>query len=374
MNKNTFIIFLIFLLVSNCILAQKIEIGFKTFLDYSVRETSGLLFINNTFWTHNDSGDKPFLYQIDTANGQILNTKEILNAKNIDWEDICKSDSHIYIGDIGNNNGTRSIFQIYFFEKEKLFDSDKKIAARKIEFYFDSTFYVPFTSPQKRKTNFDCESLIYFNENLYIFTKNWGNKKTYLFSIPAKEGLHKAEFIDSLDVDALICGADISEDKSTIALIGYKFGVPANSVLVLLSYFYSESFFSGKIEYFSLKKLKAHQTEGICFVTRDIVLISNEEFYGNKTSLNEINISRTLTRNLETENSYLKRHGLLFIRIKNPKRYNLNIYNAKNEELKFIRKNTDSGIGIYSSEIIFPSKIKIILSKKRYMFIGNFNN
>ncbi|MFQ3676153.1 MAG: T9SS C-terminal target domain-containing protein [Endomicrobiia bacterium] len=333
MNKNTFLIFFIFLLVSNCIFAQKIEIGFKTFLDYSVSETSGLLFINNTFWTHNDSGDKPFLYQIDTANGKILTTKEIVNAKNVDWEDICKSDSHIYIGDIGNNNGTRNIFQIYFFETEKLLGNDNRIMAQKIEFYYDSTFYVPFTSSQKRKTNFDCESLIYFNDSLYLFTKNWGNKKTYLFSIPAKEGLHKAEFIDSLDVDALICGADISEDKSTIALIGYKFGVPANSVLVLLSDFNSDNFFSGKIEYFSLKKLKAHQTEGICFVTRDILLISNEEFYGNKPSLREINISMTLTRNLETSNSYLKRPGFLFIRIKNPKRYNLNMYNAKNEKL-----------------------------------------
>lgn len=374
MNKNIFLIFFIFLLVSNCIFAQKIEIGFKTFIDYSVRETSGLLYSDGSFWTHNDSGNKALLYKIDTANGKILTTKEIVNAKNIDWEDICKSDSHIYIGDIGNNNGTRNIFQIYFFEIEKLFGNDNIIMAKKIEFYYDSTFYVPFTSSQKRKTNFDCESLIYYNENFYIFTKNWGNKKTYLFSIPAKEGLHKAEFIDSLDVDALICGADISEDKNTIALIGYKFGVPANSVLVLLSDFNSENFFSGKIEYFSLKKLKAHQTEGICFVSRDILLISNEEFYGNNPSLHEINISRTLTRNLETANSYLKRPFFLFIEIKNPKKYKLNLYNAKNEELKFTRKNTGSGIGIYSSEIIFPDKVKIILSKKSYMFIGNFNN
>ena len=374
MNKNTLSIFIIFLLVFNCILAQKIEISFKTFLDNSVRETSGLLYTNGTFWTHNDSGDKVFLYQIDTVNGKVIRTKEILNAKNIDWEDICKSESHIYIGDIGNNNGTRNIFQIYFFEIEKLLDNDNRIMTKKIEFYYDSTFYVPFSSPQKRKTNFDCESLIYFNKNLYLFTKNWGNRKTYLFSIPAKEGLHKAAIIDSLDIDALICGSDISEDKSTIALIGYKFGVPANSVLILISDFNSENFFSGKIEYFSIKKLKAHQTEGICFVSRDTLLISNEEFYGNKPSLREINISRTLTRNLETANSYLKRPYFLFIRIKNPKKYTLNMYNAKNEELKFTRKNTDCGIGIYSSEIIFSDKVKIILSKKRYMFIGNFNN
>lgn len=36
-----------------------------------INETSGLIFLENKIITHNDSGNEPILYEIDSINGQI---------------------------------------------------------------------------------------------------------------------------------------------------------------------------------------------------------------------------------------------------------------------------------------------------------------
>src|SRR5690606_14700262 len=75
-------------------------------------ETSGLLFYNNTFITHTDSGGKAELYEVNPTTGAITRTVEITNATNGDWEDIAQDSTHIYIGDIGNNSGDRTDLKI----------------------------------------------------------------------------------------------------------------------------------------------------------------------------------------------------------------------------------------------------------------------
>ena len=45
--------------------------------------------------------------------GTILRTISIANASNIDWEDLAENDTHLFIADIGNNNGNRQDLKIY---------------------------------------------------------------------------------------------------------------------------------------------------------------------------------------------------------------------------------------------------------------------
>src|SRR4026209_2890410 len=86
-----------------------------TIKDKSVNESSGLVASRTTpgmYWTHNDSGDGPFIYAFDTA-GDTRGIFRVTGAQALDWEDIAAgpgpqaNKSYLYIGDIGDNNDAR---------------------------------------------------------------------------------------------------------------------------------------------------------------------------------------------------------------------------------------------------------------------------
>ena len=89
-------------------------------LEDEIQETSGLLFVGDELWTHNDSGNENRLYQLDTMTGAVLREVLIANAENEDWEDITQDNQYIYIGDFGNNEGTRTDLRIYRILKSSL--------------------------------------------------------------------------------------------------------------------------------------------------------------------------------------------------------------------------------------------------------------
>ena len=82
-------------------------------LESTVDESSGLLFLGGRLITHNDSGGEASLYEIDPPTGTVIRTVQIQGAANRDWEDIAMDDTYIYIGDFGNNSGTRRDLRIY---------------------------------------------------------------------------------------------------------------------------------------------------------------------------------------------------------------------------------------------------------------------
>jgi hypothetical protein len=92
-----------------------------TIKDKSVAESSGLVAsrtMPGAYWTHNDSGDGPFIYAFDTR-GNTFGTFRVNGAQARDWEDIAAGPgpqpnrSYLYIGDIGDNDGVRSEVIVY---------------------------------------------------------------------------------------------------------------------------------------------------------------------------------------------------------------------------------------------------------------------
>src|SRR3712207_6165966 len=80
-----------------------------------VKESSGLELApdETAFWTHADSGNPPKIYRVNTA-GKLLQTYDIPNTTNLDWEDLAKDNQgYLYIGDFGNNSNTRKDLRIY---------------------------------------------------------------------------------------------------------------------------------------------------------------------------------------------------------------------------------------------------------------------
>ena len=94
----------------------------------SISESSGLVASRLTpgaYWTHNDSGDGPFIYSINTR-GESLGIFRVNGAQARDWEDISigpgpKPDkSYLYIGDIGDNYDSRASVVVYRVEEPAL--------------------------------------------------------------------------------------------------------------------------------------------------------------------------------------------------------------------------------------------------------------
>jgi hypothetical protein len=114
----------------------------------------------DVLWALNDSGD-PVIYALD-ANGGVTGHVRLTGAKVEDWEAIavgpCGSGSCLYVGDIGDNNGTRKQITIYrVAEPAPMGDSS---AAAEV---FHATYP---DGPQ------DAESLVLTSDgSLYIVTK-----------------------------------------------------------------------------------------------------------------------------------------------------------------------------------------------------------
>ncbi|UGS21901.1 T9SS type A sorting domain-containing protein [Flavobacterium cyclinae] len=182
-------------------------------------ETSGLLFYNNKLFTFNDSGGQAEIYEINSSNGSIVRTITINNATNVDWEDITQDATHIYIGDIGNNNGNRTDLKIYKISKSDFDDADNIATAETISYsYANQTTF----NSLPNNNNWDAEGLISFGDKLLIFTKNWVNNMVNVYSIPKISGSYSAQFVSTYNTNGLITGADISFNEDVIYLTGYS--------------------------------------------------------------------------------------------------------------------------------------------------------
>lgn len=343
-----------------------------TELNAVVEETSGLLFYNSKLWTHNDSGNEASLYCVDTTDGSIINTKPIGNAINNDWEDICSDENYAYIADIGNNNGLNENFKIYKISLEDL-DSDALniINAEIITFNYNSEYYPETKKKSKNDTDFDCEAIIAYGDSLYLFSKNWNNHKTYLYSIPKTPGDYIAERLDTLDVNGLICGADYCQETHSVSLIGYIYGIPAPSLLLVLSNFEGSNFFRGDV----LRKelpLDGYQTEGIIYRDQNTLWISNEDFLGHNPALHEIKLNNS---SIDRTNSESQKPSVFpnptdsYISIKFPEndKYKLKISDLNGNQLK------KTSVKIVNSEQTYKINVSTFKPGKYFVCITNSN-
>ena len=255
-----------------------------TLLDDAVKESSGLVFLNDKLITHNDSGGANSLYQLDTLNGSISKTTTIKNSTNKDWEDIAVDSQYIYIGDFGNNNGNRKDLLIYKIKiSDYLNSGNSSINNEEIKFsYSDQTIF----NASPYNTNFDAEAIISLGNNLYIFTKNWVNKWTNIYSLEKNAGTYIASKIDSINVKGFITAADYDQSTNTISLLGYENN---SNFLIELSEFKNSNFSAGTIKRYNLKvpQNSSVQTEGLSYLLNNYY-ISAEKNSGNSQILYKI--------------------------------------------------------------------------------------
>jgi hypothetical protein len=210
-----------------------------------ITESSGLVASRVTrgaYWTHNDSGDGPFIYAFDTR-GDSLGTFRVTGAQARDWEDMAagpgpQSDkSYLYIGDIGDNNSARSEVIVYRVAEPSLSAATRMLTKAKP----GSTEAAEAIRIKYPDGPHDAEALLVHptTGNLYIVTKVLiANPSVYEALAPFSAGkLVTMRRLGEARVPSLfggvITGGSISPDGRRVALCdyfqGYEMSLPAGS-------------------------------------------------------------------------------------------------------------------------------------------------
>ncbi len=254
---------LIFFLIGLSAVAQKAHQ--LTTLSDDMRETSGLLYVKGAFYTFNDSGGEPELYQIDTVSGDVSKTIVVKDAENEDWEAITADDEFIYIGDIGNNKGKRKDLVIYKCPIEGL--KEGKLLAKPIWIsYRDQESF----DQKKHHHEYDAEALFVRDDKLYLVSKNWVKDESKIYEVPKEPGSYVLKKEATIPVFGKVTDAFYDVQQKGLFLIGY-------GAFPFITYLKGFDGTGAQVEIsLPINSPNGFQTEGITFVNNTIFYTSEE--------------------------------------------------------------------------------------------------
>ncbi|MFB3132655.1 MAG: hypothetical protein ACE10K_09070 [Rhodothermales bacterium] len=151
-----------------------------------IREASGVVASRknpDVLWTHNDSGDAPRLYALNTR-GEHLGVYTIEGAQARDWEDIALGPGpdpgrdYLYVGDIGDNETQYNLKYVYRVP-EPLVDAHQA----PVDTTLTGTATITLRYPDGR---FDAETLLLdpLTSALYVITKRSTRVRVYRTAYP----------------------------------------------------------------------------------------------------------------------------------------------------------------------------------------------
>jgi hypothetical protein len=291
-------------------------------LSDTLQESSGLIYFNNYFWTLNDSNNPPILYAFDSLKGYIVKQVFIKNRNNTDWEDLSQDQNYIYIGDFGNNNGSRKDLHILKVKKSDLNSNSvyDTVEAENIRFALsDQTDF----NPGSQNHNYDLEAMCVLNDSIHLFSKNWADLKSKHYICPTDTGFYNLPPLETLETNGLVTGAAINKN-ACIILCGYNIN-SGTSFLYLMWDYKNNNCLSGNKRRIDLGTvLHNGQNEAVCFKGNTLYM-SNEERIA-KAQLQRIEIDQwlgiktTLNPQVNLFSSYCKDNELVVVCnvIKNP--------------------------------------------------------
>ncbi|MBD8018097.1 hypothetical protein [Kaistella pullorum] len=235
----------------------------------TLKENSGLSFFNGKLYTINDGGNSSEIFEIDPKYAKIKSSFQT-SVKNVDWEAIASDSVSLYVGDVGNNAGTRKDLKIYKFAADSLRTSGYQ--PKIISYYYPEQ-----TDFTRRIINndYDAEAMIFLNGKIHIFTKEWASRATSHYIIdPTLKFSQPAQKTESYNTGFVVTDAEYYEGK--LYLIGYT-----KSTEVYLMVFEETQpgmFFGGPVrKYYLGSSVTLGQIEGIAADDHGLY-ISGEEF------------------------------------------------------------------------------------------------
>jgi len=227
--------------------------------DKRIEESSGLCSDGEgNFFTMNDDTDT-CLYVLGLKGekrGRIA-----ISAKNQDWEEICRAkDGRIFIGDFGNNLNKRKNLSILIWDPRM-----KKITGQIFFRYQDQNSFPPLNPLQM---DHDCEAMVFHSDSLWLFTKNRSGRSTGVYALPAKAGNYVAKKQQEIPLLGTVTGASLRPDGKKLALLVYR-----------KIYFFSLPHGLQQIPApdICLSAWNIRQSEAICYIGNDSLLLSNEQ-------------------------------------------------------------------------------------------------
>lgn len=211
----------------------------------SINESSGLAASRanpGIYWTHNDSGDGPFIYAFD-ATGESRGVFRVAGAQARDWEDMAigpgpqRGQSYLYIGDIGNNEESRTELVVYRVAEPTLTAADKT-SSKSNPRTTATAEAIRLRYPDRKS---DAETLLVHptTGNLYVITKVMFKLAT-VYEAPAPLVVGKVTTLNRRGeirvpnvMGGFLTGGSISPDGRRVALCdysnGYELVLPAAS-------------------------------------------------------------------------------------------------------------------------------------------------
>ena len=264
-----------FLLISFLGFSQKIEkLNLKKYkiavLSDSLQESSGLTNLDGRLFSFNDSGNTSEIFEIKAGSSYIKKTFQT-GLKNIDWEAITNDGENFYVGEFGNNLGTRKdlkVYQIPFRNDSVIVDSIKTIPF----FYPEQTDFMP----KNINNNFDAEAMIFLGGNIHLFTKEWitNTVSHYVIDKNLTEN-QPAKKLETFDTGFVVTDASFFGDR--LYVVGYT----KNASVYLMIFEKDETgnlFFNKPLKKYSLgRAYNVGQIEGITATDKG-VYISGERF------------------------------------------------------------------------------------------------
>jgi hypothetical protein len=202
----------------------------------AVKESSGLVASRTNsglFWTHNDSGDGPFLYAFDLK-GSARGVWKVTEASARDWEGISAgpgpdpSKNYLYIGDIGDNGLKRSEIVVYRLPEPTVKAIDAQTEKR------NPAATEPAEGIRLRYPDgsHNSESLLVHPKggDIYVVTKEvFGSPRVFKAAAPFNAStVVTMKELAALSVPGLFSGAitdgNISPDGKRVVLCDYKRG------------------------------------------------------------------------------------------------------------------------------------------------------
>jgi hypothetical protein len=281
---------------STCAFAQYRFNNTPVQVNKKLHEISGIIIHEKDAWVINDGGNSNEIFRIDIKTGDILQAVIVKNATNVDWEEITASNTEIYIGDFGNNNGNRKNLCVYRIRFADLSPDAAEVSAEKIHFVFDDQ---ELFKSQPQNNNYDCEAMVYFNDSLHLFTKQWQNQETSHYIMSAVPGVAIARKTEVIKAGFLVTGASIFNGQ--LALCGYNNQLTAAYILTI-GFPDPISDNRSHLKNYTVIPVAGFQVEGIVLTGNGKGILVNEKSHYNfdtDASLSFFNIQRAQNNRTE---------------------------------------------------------------------------
>lgn len=206
----------ILLLLNGCGLSQPVLADGQSVvaLPSQLKETSGLLCLEQDFISFNDSGNEPLLYRFD-RNGQI-NHQLQLSFRNRDWEAISSDGEFLYLADTGNNAKYKQTLFIY---RVPLNWSGLK------QPYTPERLEIILPADKKHQPyqhDLDFEALVYQQDSLWLISKSWDSQIPKRYKLDPKLKQQKlGKALPFANPGFLVTDAVFDQNKQEWWLVGY---------------------------------------------------------------------------------------------------------------------------------------------------------